>query len=431
MHWMKSQTSNGSTRRPSSLSTAIFHWVRKPAIWATIALALPIGRADSVVHAAVPARGGAACFAGWPAIQTSIAKDVAAKRYPGAIFIVRSRGTVHTGVAGMHDTATGQPVREDTIFRLASMSKPITAAAIMILVDQGKLKLDDPVGWYIPDFAHMQVGQDLDGGYKNAGRPLTVRNLLTHTSGFEGDEGSFTKLLQSYGKRQTLASEMAMFASLPLAWDPGTKYHYSAVVGFDILSRIVEIVSRQPFDRFLKLRIFNPLGMKDTTFVLDKAQKSRLAGLYLARSGSFYPAKSPFASDTYFSGAAGLYGTASDYLRFTRMLASDGRVNGVRILSRQAVVAMRSEQLKPGFPGLGSGVGWGLGMRTVASDPVLPTGSYGWSGAFGTHFWIDPQHGIEAVFMMNLANGGGADAPTARAFERAVADASYCPKVTR
>ena len=151
--------------------------------------------------------------------------------------------------------------------------------------------------------------------------------------------------------------------------------------------------------------------MRDTTFRLTQAQTKRLVSLYQADAGSFAPASNPNPSDTYISGAAGLFGTAGDYLTFAQMLAGRGELNGVRILSVAAVDQMSSLQLQPTFPGLGGWTGWGFGMRVVANDSVLPAGSYGWSGAFGTHFWIDPSRHLVAVLMINLANAGGAPRP--------------------
>jgi len=360
------------------------------------------------------------------ALDARIAANASQHVYPGAVYLLSRQGKlVHSKAVGLGNVADGQPMRQDAIFRLASMSKPITAAAIMILVDQGKLRLNDPVGKYIPEFARMRVGpyttseSDADlAKLPDALHPITVWNLLTHTAGLETlevDKDLTTKLPE----RTTLAAWMAYYAHFPLAWQPGSKFAYSPLIGFDVLGRIVEVVSGQPYDLFLKTHILDPLGMKNTGFRLTPEQRRRLVEIYRAENGMLTPDIASFASDTYFSGAGGLYGTGPDYMRFAEMLAGHGSRGKVRILSRSSADLMGSLQLRPEFPGLGSGMGWGLGMMHVVSGTV-PVGSYGWSGAFGTHFWIDPQNDLAAVFMINLSNAQGAAAPTSREYERLI-----------
>lgn len=365
---------------------------------------------------------------GLQALDSKIAENVANKVYPGAVYLVGRHGkTVHAKAVGLSSVESHQPMREDTIFRLASMSKPITAAAIMMLVDEGKIRLNDPVAKYIPEFARLRVGPYTPGETEAelvklpyAVHQVTIWNLLTHTSGMEADPGVDKELTTRLGERTTLAAWMPYYAHFPLAWQPGSKFRYSALIGFEVLGRIVEVVSGQPYDKFLQTRLFGPLGMKDTTFVLSAEQRARLVGIYDAKDGKYTPTDASFASDTYFSGAGGLFGTGADYLRFADMLSGQGVRDGVRILSRKSVDLMGSMQLPPTFPGLGPGTGWGLGMRHVTEGAIITPGSYGWSGAFGTHFWIDPRNRLDAVFMINLSSALGAAAPTSREYERLV-----------
>ena len=387
------------------------------------AVCLPARAADT--------RAAAACSLsseGLRTLDSKIAANASNDVYPGAVYMISRHGKrVHAEAVGLSNVDSKRPMREDTIFRLASMSKPITAAAIMMLVDDGKIRLDDPISRYIPEFARMRVGPYAPGkpeaelaALPYAAHPITIWNLLTHTSGMEADIAVDKELTTKLSQRTTLAAWMPYYAHFPLAWQPGARFSYSALMGFDVLGRIVEVVSGQPYDKFLSKRMFGPLGMKDTTFRLSDEQATRLVAIYAASDGKLTPAEASFASDTYFSGAGGLFGTAPDYLKFADMLAGHGAGGGVRILSRKSVDLMGSMQLPPTFPGLGPGNGWGLGMRHATAGAIIPPGSYGWSGAFGTHFWVDPRHQLEAVFMINLSNAQGAAAPTSREYERLV-----------
>jgi len=388
----------------------------------TMASAFPA--LGATVGTPVPATALHLCPKGTAELTAAIEKDIAARRYPGAAYAISIHGrTELLGSAGTRDIATGAPMLSDSIFRLASMSKPITAAAVMLLVDEGKVGLDDPVSRYLPNFAGVKVGAfdpPSSSPLPTASRPITLRDLLTHTAGLDTDPRVLQAQRAQAGVADTLAGRVPLAAAYPIAWEPGSRFQYSPQTGFDMLSRVVEVVSGQPFDSFLRRRIFTPLRMDDTGFRLTPAQRKRLVSIYEARDGALIPSNASFASDSYLSGAAGLYGTLGDYLNFTRMLDGNGMFEAKRILSASAVRQMRDWQLPPGFPGLPATTGWGLAMRVVAQDKVLPPGSYGWSGAFGTHFWIDPAHHVTAIFMTNMSNAGGADATTARDYERRV-----------
>ena len=359
-------------------------------------------------------------------LDQQIAADITANKYPGAVYYIASGGKiVHSGAVGLANVESKQPVTENTIFRLASMSKPITAVAVMILVEEGKIGLDDPVSRFIPEFKAIRVGPlYADPNYPVDIAEITIRNLLTHTAGFDADMQVSAAMYPVINQKNTLAERIPMVAKYPVKWKPGTHWQYSALIGFETLSRVVEVVSGMPFDLFLKTRIFDPLGMKNTTFVMTNEQKTRLVRMYDTSKGNLMLSDNPgFGSDTYFSGAAGLYGTAYDYTRFALMLSGHGALGKVRILQPKTVDLMGSEIFSEDFPGLFKGTGWGLGMRHITSNSDLTKGSYGWSGAFGTHFWVDPEKQIVGVFMINLSNAGGAGAPTAFEYERLVMQA--------
>lgn len=376
--------------------------------------------ASTSAASAVPASADSAVFA---TLDREIAADVAAGRYPGAAYMLAEHGrVVHSGAVGVLNAGSPAPVKADTIFRLASMSKPITAVAILMLVDQGKISLDAPVSRYIPQLADMRVAPD--AGSPGGPAVVTIRDLLDHSAGLDANPAPARASMTNHTTLTTLAAAVPGWAHTQLAWQPGTHWKYSARTGFEILSRVVEVVSGMPYDRFLKEHLFTALGMKDTTFVLTDAQRARLIGLYEAKDGHFTAQPSSMNSTTYFSGAAALYSTVADYTRFAMMLAGHGQLDGVRILSPQSVDLMSSRILPLGFPGLPKGYAWGLGVRVVAdpalADSALDAGSYGWSGAYGTHFWVDPKRDLVAVFAINLTNAGGAGAPTAFDFERRV-----------
>ncbi|HET9161544.1 MAG TPA: serine hydrolase domain-containing protein [Caulobacteraceae bacterium] len=382
-----------------------------PALGAVAVLLLAVGFANEAVDQGRPATGASA--AGLNSLDAELAKGVASGRYPGAVFIVANdKAVLHQGAIGEGDVERHTPMRPDTIFRLMSMTKPVTTVAAMILVDEDKLKLDDPVSKYLPEFQ----------GFAPGGPPLTIRHLLTHTGGL-----GFGSIPSPGAPAPTLAGRVKEIAARPSPAPVGQRWTYSGLDGLDIVARVVEVISGEPYERFLKRRIFDPLGMKDTTYVLSAEQKRRLVGLYAPKAGGFEASSSPLADLGYPSGSANLYTTGPDFARLAQMLAGGGVYKGVRVLSSAAVRQMSSPQLPLGYPGLQPGLSWGLGMRRVA-DPALlksslPLGAYGWSGAFGTHFWVDPKTRLVAVWMINLTTAGGAGSPDALAFENAVVKA--------
>lgn len=299
-------------------------------------------------------------------------------------------------------------MRTDAIFRLMSMTKPVVAVAILMLVEEGTVKLGDPVSRFIPALKDLQVAIPADGGPGASAaappartapvaprREITVRDLLTHTSGLVG--------AVPVGDREALAGYVPRLASVPLDFQPGTRWAYSPQAGFDVLARIVEVASGQSFDALTRERIFVPLGMNDTSF--DPARGAgRVATLYRNTERGLVPAPNPrFMNGVHFSGAGGLLSTAEDYLAFAQALANGGAWKGVRLLSPRSIDLLRTALVTSATPGLPAGVGFGLGVRVLA-DPgarnsLLSEGSFGWSGAFGTHFWVDPKEQIVGILM--------------------------------
>lgn len=370
-------------------------------------------------------------------IHAHIGRRIHDQKIAGAASIVsRDRQVVHFEVQGFADIEAGKLLEKNAIFRLASMTKPIIGVAVLILMEKGRIRLDDPISKFIPEYQNMKVAvPDIQADtitlppYTTvpASREITIRDLLSHSSGLGQGVIGFAEMLKLMPKPgDTLASHIPLWAAVPLDFQPGTQTGYSPLAAFDILGRVVEIVSGLSLDQYLSRFIFQPLGMTDTTFAPSDAQWQRVMTMYestvqgLVRSLE----QKQFINTEYFSGAGGLLGTLEDYFRFVQMLANGGELNGRQILSPRMVQLMRSVQLPETIPGFPRGETWGLSVRVIsdgsASGAPLTTGSFGWSGAWGTHFWIDPQENMVALIMINLANAGGAGAETAREFEMAV-----------
>ena len=337
-------------------------------------------------------------------IDARLAQLAEEKHFAGAVTLVARRGrVVHVAAAGKADITTGRAMAKDTVFAIASMTKPITAAAVLILMDEGKLKLDDPVSKYIPSFKEAKVTGD-----KTPAREITIRDCLMHTNGLVSDQ-------RNVG---TLAETAEMLAKTPLAFDPGSKWQYGP--GLSVAGRVVEVVSGKSFDQFLNERIFQPLEMKETTFHPNAELQKRLAQLYQPTAdkkdlqpGNHWlfdvsPENSPNPS-------GGLYSTAGDLVRFYQMVLNGGDLNGKRVLSADAVKQMTSVQ--SGELSVGTtGVAWGLGFSIIQTpqgkDPAktFAAGAYGHGGAFGTQGWIDPQREMIVVFLIARQNfSGGPD----------------------
>lgn len=340
------------------------------------------------------------------------------KKIAGGIVVVARNGKVVFHEAyGQRDLATKRPVERDTIFRIYSMSKGITSAAVLTLVDEGKLDLDAPVSKYLPEFADMLV---VDGEKERPAKsPILVKHLLTHTSGitYGNKEGSATEKIFDATDALDKASDTELMAAklgeIPLEFDPGTKWKYGASI--DVLGYLVEKVSGKPLDVFLAERIFEPLGMSDTAFYVPAEKASRFAANYYSDGKGRMiirddPTKSGYLNKPVLpSGGGGLVGTASDYMRFLLMIAGDGEWNGRRVLSPESVQLMRTNQLpkEVGWIGFGeerTGVGFGLGFSVTVepndkTNPGAIKDEYGWGGAASTHYWLSPKDNLIVVTM--------------------------------
>ncbi len=373
-------------------------------------------------------------------IRSVMNRHVAEKQIPGAIGLIARRGKIaYQETFGMADVEAGKPMRLDTIHRIYSMSKPITSVAVMMLYEEGKFQLNDPVAKYLPEFAKMQVGteeKDPQTGMptlKNvpAKRPITVRDLLRHTAGLTYGVFGDTLVDREYRKAGilsdlNLAEFITNLSNIPLLYEPGARWHYS--VSVDVLGRLVEVLSGKSFEQFLQERIFTPLEMRDTGFYVSADKKDRFAKLYSpTKDGKIKPAvicatrqecleKFPNAVPSFLepptmpSGGGGLVSTTYDYLRFCQMLLNQGQYGGKRLLSRKTVQLMRSDNLGA-IPGMGPGVGFGLGFA-VSKAPgeagmMGSPGEYNWGGAAGTRFWIDPQEELIGIFMIQILPHNG------------------------
>ena len=358
-------------------------------------------------------------------ITATLKADVDAKKIPGAVLLVARHGkVVQYEAVGKVDPAGSAPMTRDGIFRIYSMSKPITTVAAMMLVEDGKLKLDDPVGKYIPSFDDVKVGvekPDPNGGKPTLDlvaprRKITVHDLLRHTSGLSYGFFGNSMVKTAYDDARLLAEDVdnATFAEkiakLPLAWQPGSTWEYSHST--DILGRVIEVASGQSLYQFEKQRILDPLGMNDTSF-------------YVADANKFNRVAEPFADDRNFglhadfndprtvqkweSGGGGMVSTAMDYARFAQMLLNGGTLDGKRYLSPKTVAFMTSDHLGPAvvrtplyLPGPGYSFGLGFAVRTAVGEAPFPAdvGTYYWGGAGGTYFWIDPKSDLFVVLML-------------------------------
>jgi CubicO group peptidase (beta-lactamase class C family) len=364
----------------------------------------------------------------------------------GAALLIQHGKVICLEAAGKRDVEAGLPIDHSTIYRIASMSKPITSVAVMMLYDAGKLRLDDPLSRFVPEFRGPSV---LKAGQTNgtagtpatvpAAREITIADLLKHTSGLTYrffnrpvlgklyvDAGVADGLCETPGK---IGDNVLRLAKLPLLHQPGTAWEYS--LGPDVLGRVVEVASGQTLDAFFREHIFGPLRMEDTSFVVPESKRQRLAALYSpgadntihrVRPGKIeagalvYSATYPIADGSmYFSGGAGLCSTIGDYARFLQMLLNRGTLDGARLLKPETVDLMTSNQigdLRIAFPNHGDGFGYGFGVLTKRGktdefrrsvyDDVASVGTYSWGGIFYTYFWVDPDRELIGIFMTQI-----------------------------
>lgn len=334
------------------------------------------------------------------------------REVPGVVSMVVGRqGILHHSAVGYADTKSTVPLRSDAVFWIASMTKPITATAVMMMEEAGKLSVDDPVEKYIPEFAALKTSD---------GQParVTLKHLLTHTSGM----GEATP--QESFAAKTLADLIPAFVSKPVAFTPGTKWRYCQS-GINTLGRIVEIVSGQSLPQFFEERLFKPLGMVDTTFYPTTDQVTRIvtpAALtndkLVESSFAFLMGRSPTFRERYPLANGGLFSTATDYARFAQMILNGGQLGGKRYLSAEVVRKMATIQTGDIVTGFTPGNGWGLGWCVVRQPQgltsMLSPGTFGHGGAYGTQAWIDPQRGVAVILMVQRSNFQNSDASEVR-----------------
>lgn len=371
------------------------------------------------------------------AVAALLKKAVDDRKIPGGSALVARHGKIaFRANAGWQDVEGKVPIADGTIFRIASMSKPITSVAVMILIDDGKLATTDLLSKYVPEFKEMKVlVPDKDGkSYQlvPANREITIHDLLTHSSGLTYrllNKPFASKLYEEAGVTDglsetpgTIGDNVKKLAKLPLVCQPGSAWEYG--LNTDVLGHVVEVVSGKTLEEFCRERIFGPLKMDDTWFILPKEKRSRLAGLYsaapdktLTRLGdkpvviggaqitATYPTND---GGKYFSGGAGLVSTAGDYFRFCQMILNHGELDGARVLKAETVDRMTRNQLgelRLQFPGADL-MGYGFGVLSAEAKEKLKdpagVGTFGWGGAFGTYFWADPKNELVGVWMTQV-----------------------------
>ncbi len=350
-------------------------------------------------------------------------------QYPGAVILVVRKGkVVYFDSIGQLDPASGKPMTKDAIFRLYSMTKPYTSVAAMILMEEGRLRLTDPVSRYIPAFGKLEVSVASTDPYTGAtkysnvpvDREITIQDLLRHTSGFV--YGSFTshpKVKELYAKEGvdwkdvTPAEQIERLAKVPLAHQPGTTFEYS--LSTDVLGRVIEVISGMPLSRFIQERIFTPLGMTDSAFIVPPDKRDRLAQPFAIDRATNTPINllDVTVVQKNDAGGAGSVGTAADYARFLQMMINGGQLDGVRLLSRTTVKYMTADHLGDakfsGSTTLPAGTGWGLGFavrrETGLFEVTGNAGEYFWAGAAGTGFYVDPKEELILVWMTQAQPG--------------------------
>ena len=340
--------------------------------------------------------------------------------------VARHGRVVYFEALGQRDRETGDAMSRDDLFRLYSMTRPITSTAVMMLWEEGRFQLDDPISRYLPQFTDQRVFADAAAPDLGRTRPrsgdITVRHLLTHTSGIGSRSSSIYRAEQVRLRSITLPQLVDNAARVPLFEDPGTRFRYG--VSTTILGRLVEVWSGQPFEEFLAERLFEPLGMTDTVFWADGERADRLTTVYRLDDGSgeLYPyaiEQVPFTErPALIEGGVGLLSTVMDYLRFAQMFLNGGILNGVRVLEPETVALMTRNHVPDAVmplsrSGYMAGSGWGLGFNVVL-DPrrysfPVGDGEYWWDGSSGTRFSIDPEHGLLTVIMaaVSPSRGGG------------------------
>lgn len=373
-----------------------------------------------------------------PAMQEFVDRGVVR----GISTLVARRGrVVHRSLHGERDAEAGLQMTDDTLFRLYSMTKPIVSTALMILHEEGRFQLEQPVANYLPAFAETKV-IEADGSLVDAAQPISIADVLGHTAGLTYDFMIDNPAAALYREHQvmhdatrSLEEVVDLIASLPLGFQPGERWHYS--VGIDVVARLIEVIADQPLGAFLSERVFRPLGMIDTGFGVPDDQLGRLSSMYglpdlvgegyhagdlveAAMSGfneridvsATYPTSSP---DVFVRGGLGLFSTIDDYHRFAQMLGNGGALDGERVVGRKTLELMHANRLPPAMqpfeimgmpsPGLGFGLGSRVMVDVAASNGPGSVGEFGWAGAAKTYYWVDPVEELVCVFMAQYMTG--------------------------
>lgn len=359
------------------------------------------------------------------ALTRRLQMDADARLIPGAVMLIARDGKVaYESAVGLQDPSTGTPMALDTIFRIYSMTKPIVSVGVMMLVEQGRLLLSDPISKYMPELRHLKVGIETVGSgdqrvleLEEMERPITVQDLLRHTSGFTYGVFGDSLVKDEYRKagvgshRASSDEFIRTLGQLPLMYQPGSVWEYS--MSTDVLGVLLERLSGMSLDEFLAERILQPLGMHETGFWVEPKNQHRIAEPYPVDpvTGTSVKLLQPRRRPNFLGGGSGLMSTVHDYFRFAQMLANEGELDGVRILARKTLRFMASDHLvglpaaRAGasyLPGPGYGFGLGFAVRTDEGAALMPgsVGDFTWSGLAGTYFWIDPQEKLVAIYLM-------------------------------
>lgn len=355
------------------------------------------------------------------AIDRRAESDIALCNIGGASILVAQAGEiVYKGHFGFEDMRE-KSVSDNTLFRLASMTKPITAVAVMILVERGFLSLEDTVDSFYPEFSSVQV-QETDGRLVPCEKKITIRNILTHSSGISSGaiwQESVKKMTDK--DKESVESFVDFISREPLLFIPESRQEYSGVGAFSVLTGIIQKIVGMPYGSFLKKEIFEPCRMADTTFEPSGEAWQRIIAMHGKENGRNIICKTydgcvfENIPPQNHLGGAGLLSSLGDYFGFTKMLLDGGVFEGVRIISEASVSEISKSQFFKK-----EAESWGLGVRVITGENSLPVGAYGWSGAYGSHFWIDPSNRIVGIYMKNSWYDGGSGAITSGNFEKDV-----------